>query len=103
MKTVKRVNSKRIIGMLLVAILFMTGCSSTSCENCDRKATKECYNVNDSEDVRYFCDIHCPSCDVCMIQSPLGDSDAVRFKVTTGTMYFCNLHDYQDVLQIFGR
>ena len=105
MKMQKSKNFQKMIGLLAAAILICTGCTSKiTCRDshCDREATRECYNMNDSKDVEYYCEIHCPSCYICSIASPLGPSDAVRFKVLTGKMYFCDVHNYQDVQRIFG-
>ena len=99
MKMQKSKNFQKMIGLLAAAILICTGCTSKiTCRDshCDREATRECYNMNDSKDVEYYCDIHCPSCYICRLYNPLSPDDAVRFEVRGVYAYYCEVHNRGD-------
>ena len=100
MKKLKSKMFRRGIGLLTAAVLILTGCSAPRfCQArlCDRKATKSCYNVDNSEDVEYFCKYCIPCCDMCY-------NDAVKFKVSDGwKVYVCETCDYWEFLEIIKR
>ena len=104
MKMMKRKISRRVIGLLTVAMLILSGCTSTtnSCRYsyCDEEATRKCRNLNDPEDVEYYCDSHCPECLVCkLLHGPFGPYYASEFeKAPSGvTFHSCAEHDLQDI------
>lgn len=100
MKMMKRKISRRVIGLLTAVVLILTGCSTPRfCQArlCERGATKSCYNVDNSEDVRYFCKTCIPCCDMCY-------NDAVKFKVSDGwEVYVCDNCDYWELLEIYRK
>lgn len=104
MKILKNRRFRSVIGLLIASILTFTGCASTiTCRDsyCDEEATRKCRNLNDPEDVEYYCDSHCPKCDVCrLLRGPLGGPYyASEFeKAPSGVIFHsCAEHDLQDI------
>lgn len=84
MKMLKLRFSRRIIGLLLVVSLILTGCTSaTPCRGCDRAATKHYKNVNNSENVYHFCEKCAPKCMYCF-------GNANKWLTAKGTIYICD-------------
>lgn len=88
--------SRKQIALLMLAVLILTGCSSKPCFGCNSwMDTKSCYNVNNPQEVRHYCEDCLPRCNLCWIQRPFYEVDAVRYKIyeSGGIMWFCESCD----------
>ena len=100
MKVLRRKMIRRTVAMLMLDVLILTGCSTPRfcrARLCNSRATKSCYNVDNSEDVRYYCKNCIPICDLCY-------NEAVKFKESEGwEVYVCNSCNYWELLEMYKR
>lgn len=99
MKMVRGIVMKRTIMMLVLAVLTLTGCASNYCCDCNRPAAKSCYNVENPEDIKYYCEQCLPKCDLGILEHTYLIRYADKFyKHENGRItYLCDICDYSEL------
>lgn len=90
---------KRRIIMLILAVLILTGCDSNYCCDCNGPAWKSCYNVEDPEDVQYFCELCLPKCNLGILEhtSLIRHADKFYRHENGRIIYLCDMCDYSEL------